>query len=219
MQADRTSLFPVALNLSKRSVLVIGGADEAVEKVPKLIAAGAAVKIVSPEVDASLARLARTRAVSWYARAFAEQDVQGVHLVMLTERDEALAARLRGLGGFWLCAIDQPAFSDIYLVSVVRTGPLLVSISSSGEAPLLARRIRQGLERAFDARFGEFARKFARLRAELRALPKAERIARLTRALDGFAMDVRVSYPDEAGLGAGGPSDEARGHDLHTPRD
>ncbi len=204
---DATTVFPVALDLRGRSVLVLGGTAEAVAKVPKLIEAGARITLVASEVDTSLSHLARSRALDWYARDFLDHDVQGVHLVMLTEQDPVLARRLRQLGGgFWLCAIDQPEFSSVYMVSSVRSGPLTVSISSGGSAPLLARRIREALEKAFDARFGEFARRFAQLRAQLRALPRPERSARLERALDGFAMDVRVSYPAQDGLGAGDPS-------------
>lgn len=223
MQIDETTVFPVALNLRERAVLLLGGTEEAVLKVPRLLAAGARIKLVAPEVDASLARLARTGALTWYARDFLDHDVQGMRLVMLTEQDPALAERLRRMaGGFWLCAIDQPAFSDVYLVSSLRAGPLTVSISSGGTAPLLARRIRESLERALDPRFGEFARKFALLRARLRALPRAERSARLARALDGFALDVHVRYPPEDGLGAGDlPKDErdVRVRGADTSRD
>jgi siroheme synthase-like protein len=220
VQFDATTVFPVALALRGRSVLVIGGAEESVAKVPKLIEAGARVTLVAPSVDPELSRLARARALAWYAREFLDHDVHGAHLVMLTEQDPVLASRLRGLGGrFWLCAIDQPEFSDVYLVSSVRSGPLTVSISSGGTAPLLARRVRESLERALDARFGEFARRFAQLRAQLRALPRPERTERLGRALEGFAMDVRVRYPAEDGLSAGDPSTDVREHDATTSRD
>jgi siroheme synthase-like protein len=210
---DDATVFPVALNLRGRPVLVIGGAEEASEKVPNLIAAGAQVKIVAPAVTDSLARLARTRAVSWYARDFQPQDVSGVQLVMLTEQDPELARALRALtrtSRFWLAAIDQPEHSDVYLVSTVRAGPVQISISTAGQAPLLARRIRESLERSLGPEFSEFARKMGRLRASLRALPRTERTRRLAQALAGFAMDVRVRYPDEDGQRAGDPPDEAR---------
>jgi precorrin-2 dehydrogenase / sirohydrochlorin ferrochelatase len=219
VQFNRTTVFPVALQLRGRSVLVLGGSEESVAKVPKLIEAGARVTLVAADVDPSLARLARERALDWYARDFLDHDVQGAHLVMLTEQDEGLARRLRALGGFWLCAIDQPALSDVYLVSSVRSGPLTVSISSGGTSPLLARRIREGLERALDARFGEFARKFAQLRARLREMPRGQRTERLARALDGFAMDVHVRYPPEDGLSEGDPSTDVRERDANTSRD
>ncbi|MDB4976545.1 MAG: cysG [Myxococcaceae bacterium] len=213
MHPDEFQAFPVALNLQARAVLVLGGDEEAVQKVPKLLAAGASVTIVAPRVGESLARLARVRAVTWYARDFVPTDVQGAYLVMLTEIEPSRAAELRALKrdqGFWLCAIDQPADSDFFLVSSLVRGPIQISISTSGKAPLLARRIRESLERALDPHFSAFARKFAELRARRRALPRAERSEILERALDGFAMDVRLSYPVADGQGAGDPPEDAR---------
>ena len=194
-------------------MLVLGGGQEAVQKVPKLLAAGAVITLVAVSVEAELSRLARTGSLAWYARDFAATDVAGAHVVMLTEIDAARAAQLRALARhahFWLCAIDQPSYSDFFLVSTVVRGPVQIAISTSGKAPLLARRIRQALERALDPKFAEFARAFAHLRARLRSLPRAQRGELLERALDGFAMDVRLSYPENDGQGAGNPPADAR---------
>jgi len=206
-------VFPVALNLRERAVLVLGGGAEAVLKVPKLLAAGAAVTIVAPRLAEPLARAARTRELLWFARDFVPTDVQGVHLGMLTEIDLQRAVALRELSKtarFWLCAIDQPDYSDFYLVSTVERGPVQIAISTGGGAPLLARRLREGLERGLDRHFVAFARSFASLRASLRALPKPERTRQLERALDGFALDVCLRYPETAGQDAGYPTEPAR---------
>ena len=194
-------------------MLVVGGGEEALQKVPKLLATGAEVTIVAPELGSELQALARAGTITWHARELTATDVDGVHIVMLTELDPARAAELQALAQgahFWLCAIDQPAYSDFYLVSSLVRGPVQIAISTSGKAPLLARRIRLSLERALDQEFGAFARRFAQLRARLRGLPKAERSEILERALDGFAMDVRLSYPGSDGQGAGDPPEDAR---------
>jgi siroheme synthase-like protein len=205
--------FPVALSLQGRAVLLIGGGDESVQKLPKLLAAGARVTIVAPRVEPALARAAIERKVVWFARAFVPSDCAGVHVVLLTEIDPELAAQLCALkprGRFWLCALDQPAFSDFYLVSTLKRGPIQIAISTSGRAPLLARRIRQALELGLGDAFGEFARNFAALRARVRTLPKAARTEVLERALAGFAMEVRLRYPERNGQSAGYPPDPAR---------
>jgi uroporphyrin-III C-methyltransferase/precorrin-2 dehydrogenase/sirohydrochlorin ferrochelatase len=191
--------LPVALALRGRNVLVLGGAEEALDKVRMLKRVGARVTLVAERVDHELAALARTGDLIWYARGFQESDLHGTQLALLTELDQACALRLRALKlryPFWLCAVDQPDYSDLYLVSIVARGPLQIGISTGGSAPLLARRIRQSLEAGLDQRFGQFARRFADLRARLRGLPKAERKQRLEAALAGFAMSVTVSYPE-----------------------
>jgi siroheme synthase-like protein len=205
--------FPVALALRDRAVLVIGGGDESAQKVPKLLKAGARVTIVALRVGEELAQAARERRVTWFVREFVADDVAGAHVVLLTEPDPQCAAELRALAQtarFWLCAIDQPAFSDFYLVSTLTRGPVQLAISTSGRAPLLARRLRQGLERGLDGAFARFAEQFAALRARVRSLPKTERSQVLERALEGFAMEVRLRYPEQSGQDAGYPPDAAR---------
>lgn len=197
-QSYRESL-PVALNLRGRNVLVLGGAEEALDKVRMLRRVGARVTLVAERACQELALLARCGELIWYARELQDSDLHGVHLALLTEVDPAVAQRLRALKlryPFWLCALDQPDYSDLFMVSIVARGPLQIGISTGGGAPLLARRVRQSMEAALDQRFGQFARRFADLRARLRSLPKAERKARLESALEGFAMNVTVSYPE-----------------------
>lgn len=199
MPASYRETLPVALPLTGRNVLVLGGDEEALDKVDKLLSVGARVTVVAESVLTELAALATRHRLSWYVRDFAESDLHGTHLVMLTAQDEPLARRLIALKRtypFWLCAIDQSELSDIYLVSIVRRGPLQIGISTGGGAPLLARRVREALEAGFDQGFGEFARRLASLRAVLRSLPKAQRKQELSEALRGFAMDVQVRYPD-----------------------
>jgi uroporphyrin-III C-methyltransferase/precorrin-2 dehydrogenase/sirohydrochlorin ferrochelatase len=191
-------ILPAALNLAGRGALVLGGGDEALDKVAMLRRARARVTLVAERVRSELAGAARRAQLLWFARSFLETDLIGCRLVMLTEPDPALAARLWSLRQrypFWLCAIDQPEYCDLFMVSSVRRGPLQIGISTGGGAPLLARRVREGLEAGLDAGLGEFARSFADLRAGMRTLPRAERQRRLEDALHGFALGVTVSYP------------------------
>jgi uroporphyrin-III C-methyltransferase/precorrin-2 dehydrogenase/sirohydrochlorin ferrochelatase len=156
------------------------------------------VTLVAEQAQPELARVAQRARLTWFARGFLESDLIGCRLVLLTEPDRELAQRLSALRGrypFWLCAIDQPDYCDFFMVSSVRRGPVQIGISTGGGAPLLARRLRQDLEAGLDHGLGDFARSFAGLRANLKALPRAERQRRLEEALDGFALEVRVSYP------------------------
>lgn len=183
-------------------MLVIGGGEEAEDKVDKLLRAQARITLVAPQATAGLRRSAERRRISWFARPFHEHDVAGAQLVLLSEPDQALALKLKQLKtrhGFWICALDLPDCSDVFLVSTLMRGPVQVGISTGGGAPLLARRMRKALEAGLDAEFVEFARMLARERAALRDVPKAERTARLARLLSGFAMDVRVSYSEPEG--------------------
>jgi siroheme synthase-like protein len=154
---------------------------------------------VAERTGEPLQRAAKRGELIWFARDFLDTDLVGAQLVLLTDQDERLALRLKQAKAryaFWLCAVDQPAHSDLFLVSIVRRGPLQIGISTGGGAPLLARRIRQALEAGLPQTLANFARSFADLRASLRQLPKLERTQRLARELEGFAMDVQVRYPE-----------------------
>jgi uroporphyrin-III C-methyltransferase / precorrin-2 dehydrogenase / sirohydrochlorin ferrochelatase len=121
-------------------------------------------------------------------------------MVLQTVRDEALAIEVHALArreGFLFCAIDQPAHADFSHPAIAEAGPVQVAVSTNGTAPSLARRIREDLEQALDARFAEFAAEIARVRAAGAGDPDRRR-ARVEAALAGFALEVSVRYPSGA---------------------
>lgn len=196
-QSKFVSGYPVVLRLAGAPVLVIGGDDEAARRCGRLVASGALVRVVWPDASDSLRALAVRRAVHWYARAFTPEDARGCRMVLQTVRDPALAERVHAQGrreGFWFCAIDQPAHGDFSHVAIAEAGPVQVAISTTGTAPSLARRMREELQQALDARFADFAAEIARIRAT--GEPDFEaRKTRVEAALDGFALEVSVRYP------------------------
>ena len=57
-----------------------------------------------------------------------------------------------------LCnAVDDPPFCDFYFPSVVRRGELQIAISTAGESPALAQRLRKEIECAAAAGSGRVA--------------------------------------------------------------
>jgi siroheme synthase-like protein len=199
MSEEVAQPLPVALCLDGRRVLMVGGGDEAADKLPKLLAAGARVELVAESLPESCRALVRRGAAKWWARTLCEADLRGADVVILTDIDPVQAAGLaaqRRRHGFLFGAVDQPAYSDFHFVSVVRRGPLQIGISTGGQAPSLARQLRRSLEEGLDERFRGFVSQVVALRAVLRELPKEERVKRLGRALEGFALQLRVRYPE-----------------------
>jgi siroheme synthase-like protein len=197
-EPEQLTTLPMAVPLRNKPVLMLGGGSEAEDKTEQFLLRGAFVTLVAEAVTPRLAELARARRVTWFARRFLPSDIQAMHLVVLSDQDDALARELvslRASARFWLCAIDQPAYSDLHFVSTVIRAPVQIGISTDGRAPLLSRTLRRALDVALDARFAQFAHSFAALRARLKHVPKQERTQRLATALNGFAMEVRLSYP------------------------
>jgi siroheme synthase-like protein len=191
--------YPVALELAGERALVIGGSTEAADRARRLSAAGASVAVVSREGSPELVALALRSRVHWYARPFTPEDARGCRLVVLCERDAALAAALHAnarRAGYLFSAVDQPEHCDFVHMATIAAGPVQIAVSTGGAAPALARRLREGLERGLDQRFARFAEEIAARRA---TLPAEERREGMAQALAGFELEISLRYPPPRG--------------------
>ena len=148
--------FPVFLDLKRRPVLLVGGGELALRKLRLLQKAGAEVTVVAPrilaEIEASAATLRR--------RGFVDGDVNGNAIIFAATGIEAVddrvaeAARWANLP---VNVVDRPAASSFIVPAIVERDPIVVAISSGGAAPVLARRLREAIERLLPARLGRLA--------------------------------------------------------------
>jgi precorrin-2 dehydrogenase / sirohydrochlorin ferrochelatase len=144
------SLFPMFLKLNGRRCLVVGAGKIGESKIRSLLIAQAEVKIVSPTATPTVEAWARAGVVSWEGREFRTNDLDSVFLVVAATRsldvnDEVYRqAQQRQI----LCnVVDDPERCDFYYGAVVRRGALQVAISTEGQSPALAQRLRRELER------------------------------------------------------------------------
>ena len=104
-------LYPVALRLRDKPVLVVGGGPVAARKVQRLLDCGAQVTLVSPSATKELEEASDQGELIWHRRAFAPADVVGVTLVLSATGDEsvdgAVAASARGRS-IWVNVADSP---------------------------------------------------------------------------------------------------------------
>jgi uroporphyrin-III C-methyltransferase / precorrin-2 dehydrogenase / sirohydrochlorin ferrochelatase len=140
-----TELFPAFLKLAGRRVVVVGGGPVAASKLDALLAAGADVTVVAPEIVDEIAE----RRVRIERREFVETDLDGAWYVVAAappdvNRRVAAAAEARRL---FVNAVDDPAHASVYLGGVVRKGGVTLAISTAGRAPALAGLLREGIER------------------------------------------------------------------------
>jgi len=193
--------LPISLDVKGRSCLVLGGDDEAAEKVQRLLEAGAKVIVISPTLNDALRRLTATAKVLHRGRLFRAADAEGVVLVINTLRGNPDFSKslyeLAKQERFLLCSTDQPETSTAMMPALVSRGHLRLAISSSGVAPALASRLRQDLEQVFDDEFASFLEWLATIRDETKATePDAEqRRALLRDAVNGFRLTGKVEYP------------------------
>ncbi len=193
--------FQISLDVRGWPVLVIGGNEEAADKVQRLLDAGAKVTVVSPTLHEVLRKLAASAKIIHRGRHFRANDLESVILVLNTLRDERELAhsliRLAREQKFLIWSVDQPDVSNVVMPAVVSSGHVRVAISSSGQAPALSGFMKEDLERILDGEFAAFVDWLAQLREQAKATePDAEkRRALLREALDGFRLLGKVQYP------------------------
>jgi precorrin-2 dehydrogenase/sirohydrochlorin ferrochelatase len=146
------SLFPMFLKLEGKRCLVVGGGKVGEPKIGGLIDTGAALHVVALEATETVHGWARAGKITLEIRAFADSDLEGTFLAIVATASRALnaviyrEAQRRGV----LCnVVDVPEYCDFYYPSVVRRGDLQIAISTNGQSPALAQKLRQQLERQF----------------------------------------------------------------------
>jgi precorrin-2 dehydrogenase/sirohydrochlorin ferrochelatase len=150
------NLFPIYLKLARRRCLVVGAGRIGEEKIEGLLRADADVTVVAPHATSRIQSLARDGKLRWEKRKFRSSDLRGVFVIVAATSTPKLheqiykQAQRRGI----LCnVVDDPPHCDFYYASVVRRGSLQFAISTSGQSPALAQRLRHKLEEQFGSEY------------------------------------------------------------------
>jgi hydroxymethylbilane synthase len=190
-------VYPIALALRGRRVLVVGGGPVAERKVRGLLDAGAAVTVVAPSLSPEL-RATAGSAVELLERPFAEGDVEGMTLAFATtDRDDVnaavvAAARARGI---LVNDATEAERSDFATAMAHRVGRLTFTVDTGGASPSFAIRLRNELREHFGERYGRAAEMLGRMRAYATAvLPPALR-APVMSSLAARGIDDLASIP------------------------
>ncbi|MBX6422379.1 bifunctional precorrin-2 dehydrogenase/sirohydrochlorin ferrochelatase [Thermosulfurimonas sp. F29] len=178
--------YPAFLNLRDRFCVVVGGGEVAERKVEALVAAGARVRVIAPEVTSRIEGWAGEGLIELEKRPYREGDLSEAWLVVAATDDPEVqkavfseAERNR----IFCNVVDKPELCSFIVPSVVRRGRLQLAVSTSGASPAAARRIRERLEEEFGPEWGVYLELMARWRKEIlsRGLPEEERRQIFTR--------------------------------------
>lgn len=164
-------LYPLFADLSHRAVLVVGGGAVAERKIAGLLGAQAQVTVNAPTLTPQLQRWAAEGRIAHRRDAFQESWLDRVWLVVAATSDVELnrvIATFAGLRRIFVNVVDDAALSSFHVPAVVDRAPLTIAISSGGEAPMLARLLRERLETLLDHSLGALATLAARLRRRIR---------------------------------------------------
>ena len=194
--------LPLFMQLRSQPVVVVGGGRIAIRKVDLLRRSGAQITVVSPELREELHKLASKGELLHIAARFAEAHVEGATLVIAATNDQEVnaavsaAAQARRIP---VNVVDNPSLSTFIFPAIVDRSPIIVGVSSGGESPVLARRIREQIEALLPAKLGALSRFMgARRKAVQGALGTLARRPFWERIVSGV-VGTRVLAGDESG--------------------
>ena len=163
--------YPINLNLANRLCIVLGGGKVAWRKVKVLLESGAKIRVVSPQIiDEFMARVERNE-IEYCQKVYEKADLKGSFLVICATDSKivnAAAARMAHEMGALVNVVDDSYPSDFTVPAQVRRGDLLLTVSTNGKSPEIARQLRKELASVYDESYGEFITLVARYREELK---------------------------------------------------
>ena len=166
------SLLPIFLRLEGRRCLLVGAGNVALEKVGSLLRTGVQLRVVAPEARPEIRQLALEGRLDWARRRFEPSDLEGNFVVLTATNDPEInaevyrEARERNI----LCnSADDIPNCDFFFGSVVRRGDLQIAISTAGESPALAQRLRREIDEQLPEDLGPWLGNVGQLRREVLA--------------------------------------------------
>ncbi len=164
--------LPIFINITNRRCVVIGGGDVAARKVTMLLKANAAVVLYSPELCHELSDLVNAEKITHINANFEPSQLEDACLVIAATDDEAvntavsIAAKALNVP---VNVVDSPALCTFTMASIVERSPIVIAISSEGNAPVLARYIRTKIETMLPSSYGRIAEIAGEFREKVKA--------------------------------------------------
>lgn len=151
--------YPINIDIEKTNCLVAGGGKVAERKVGALLSYGAIVTLVSPDITPLLHEMVLNGEIRYLNRCYESGDCNGMRIVIIATDSESTNRQIAQEAMAANClvnVVDQPGMSNFIVPATLRQGDLQISISTNGQSPALARRIKERLEGEFGPEYAKF---------------------------------------------------------------
>ncbi len=170
---NSNNLFPIFLKLETLSLVIVGGGNVALEKLTAVLgnAPDTKIKLVAKEISIEIKELAfRYPNLTLIKREFEESDLDEADLVIAAVNDRELSTVIKDCAhkkGKLINVADKPDLCDFYLGSIVQKGNLKIAISTNGQSPTAAKRIKEMLNTALPSELDELIQNLHLVRNKL----------------------------------------------------
>lgn len=196
--------YPAMLDIKGRRCVVLGGGKVAERKVLSLLEAGAEVTVISPELTENLESLKREGRIIHIPRPYQKGDLKEAFIAIVATDEEDINIQASEEAhdlSIPVNVVDRPELCSFIVPSVIRKGPLLVAVSTSGTSPAMARTLRQFIEANLPEGLEEVLLQLSQLRQEVQKLipQPSQRKAILERAGSWQVLEIlRKEGPQKA---------------------
>ncbi len=162
--------FPLLLDIEDKKCLIIGGGNVAYRKAKIMLSFGAKITIVAPQISSALKSLARNSGFTLKQRKVKRTDLRGAKLVFAATDDPELNARIATWSkaeSVLVNVVDAPELCTFIMPAILQRGALQITVSTAGEFPALAQKIRNELALLFPSDFAPFLKLLGKYRRKI----------------------------------------------------
>ena len=172
------SLLPIFLKLEGRRCLLVGAGTVALDKIGSLLKTGVNLRVIAPQAKSEVRQLASEGRLEWIERNFSPADLDSTDLVIAATNSPQVntavyhAALARGI---FCNSVDDIPNCDFFFGSVVTRGDLQIAISTAGESPAVAQRLRREIDAQLPEDLGPWLANLGELRRKVLEIhPRSE---------------------------------------------
>ena len=172
-------MYPINIKIHGLPCLVIGGGHVALRKIKKLIAEGAHVTVLAPEVIEEVRVLSKEGEIDWRESCFTDNDCLGYQLVITASgvRDVAEKVHRAALENHFLYnAADFPSLGNCSLPASFSSNGIQIAVSTGGRSPAMARYVKEWLQKEIPDTFGLWLDRVSTIRIELKSQMESSQV-------------------------------------------
>jgi len=162
--------YIINLDLRGKKAVVVGAGTVAARKVRDLLAAGAAVTVVAPEVCEEIRQAASEGGLLLIERRFQKGDLREARVAVCATNDEEVNRQVAEEGNSLGClvnVVDRPALCDFTVPATLKRGALTIAVTTEGRCPSLAGLLREELGELYGEEYGALVETMGRIRGEM----------------------------------------------------